>query len=73
MLQFEIVCPVMGRFGATASWVKSAKAWLRKCSWNLLEWPLDSLDLYPNESLGWDFKKAVATQKPICGLQYVCT
>ena len=39
---------------------KSTKAWLRNSSWNVLEWPSQSLDL----NLWWDMKKAVAAQKP---------
>ena len=43
---------------------KSTKAWLRKRSWNDLEWHSQSPGLNLIENLWWDLEKAVAAQKP---------
>ncbi len=43
---------------------KSAYAWFRDRSWNILEWPVKSPDLILIENIWLNLKKAVAMWKP---------
>ena len=50
---------------------KQAKSWFQTKKINVMEWPVQSLDLNPIETLWGDIKNAVSEAKLRMGIQYV--